>query len=291
MTNWKNVVVSHILPLIYGGVSSRLPQHFKTKEPGHIRITASYNDLLLCKTTSKSLWRMRSGQRYYLCNLPTKRWLVLPAYPDEYEDKEVIVGMVHNDVNKEDSLRVMRIPLSQSSTNTFVVEIFSSQTNRWTESHALHPHKVDVFEKVCWFSSCCNATLHWLTTGNDVIAYNPYNPEKCQLLIKPIGFNCHSIISTWLVACQGTSSTLQLAQTDKRYLGSAAIRIWELMSYDTGEWNMKHELFLDRLARTLSSDEPELEPLTVLPNITWFLSKLWECSVIVCPGIAFVVQF
>ncbi|KAJ4847467.1 hypothetical protein Tsubulata_019172 [Turnera subulata] len=211
-----------------------LPCFRPRRKPGsgnrgvHVRIAATWNDLLLCHSTHPGDMARRV---YYLCNPLTKKWRALPHFCSKPPFmKDVVVGLVC--YNQGNEFQVVRI-------HKRIAQVFSSKTNKW--------FKMDVPRYDSWFSGV-NVMFSWngilfYANAYNIFAYNPLEPERCHMTDTPREPNEKTIDSMVFGVCEGSLQLLQLCT----YYGGGYFRVWELKDYEKGEWSLKYKLFFDEI--------------------------------------------
>lgn len=231
--------------------------NFLKSEP--IRVMASCHDLLICSHFGS----------YYVVNLLTRCWILVPPPPIRNQDLELILlsiflcpkaGLLcshdQRDINNEDGLckfKVILLPAVRSDlmfdprpsivippeiyASQFSVRIFSSESKQW----------VDI--AVDWYPLSLNAylyfipilshegMLHWLN-GRFLVSLDAHinlshsvdlPNELC--LQSPCGFG----------VCQGQ---FRVARLIYREADGHVLLVWDLEDYHKGAWQLAHRVLL-----------------------------------------------
>ena len=240
----------------------------RLKYPTHIE--ASFDDLLLvCSQVPTNRMEQKSGfyEEYYICNPLTKEWLKLPHLPSNNNAAIVMVGFVclPNSCDNEQGcinnahyrFRVVRIRCLHTESSTtqtrLQVQIFSSETNEWSNSVLSSPRGLNLnpFLSMSCRSGviACNGMLHWVwvegegenQTIKGFVVFDPFHSsEQCHYIDPPIDLSPqHSEISFG-----SFQKRLRIFQKSRYSLDDAgSYTIWELKDYsNSGTWCMKHKL-------------------------------------------------
>lgn len=188
------------------------------------RPVACFEDLLLCRTTGPVL----QEKLYYIYNLLTKQWLMLPPAPPVRREK---VGFICYDRRK---FKVVRIP-RKKVTEKVTLSIFCSESGTWSESVVLNPPGY-----YCYFTNHARVVpfdgkLLWTIQPKIFAVYDPLNNDKELCVLRaPTEVCCFGV-------CKGK---LRIA-TSRRGLppGLGVIELENLES----NWVSKDDIILDRL--------------------------------------------
>ena len=221
-------------------------------------VHASCHDLLLC--SKKMDAGSDSMTAYYMLNPITRQSVALP--PLLQSSRRTWVGFVcyYNDNINMVSYRVLRIPYFPGKyifefPKEFKVDIFSSDTGRWSESVVLWP-KGYLLNEYVFAGVPYNGLLFWLGKDGCVFGVDPCTGRCCRFFQSPIESE-EGLALYHLEVCQGALrmfevSGLPLTVTEQR---QSKLRVWELKDYDNegGEWWMEHELCFHQMVSEKSA--------------------------------------
>ncbi|XP_059642207.1 uncharacterized protein LOC132284150 [Cornus florida] len=257
--------------------SSSSEQH----EPEPICYLASSNGLVLCSATS-------TFQRvYYVCNPLTMHWVELPPPPTCQE--RVIIGFVcksccsFDDTTCTTSFRVVRIhqfekpqyPNPPPRSANLKLDIFSSDTWKWTESMISTRGRSFIMSYDCSNAVVCNEKLHWMFLyRGKIFAYDPFNNTDQFRIIRQPKDRCPAANERLLGECQGHLRFI--------HFYCSIINVWELKDYNVLEWSLVHNVNLDKIKSDLSTFCVSILPLHPTDGEIIYLYSEFSTGIILC---------
>ncbi|OEL15450.1 hypothetical protein BAE44_0023533 [Dichanthelium oligosanthes] len=120
------------------------------------------------------------------------------------------------------------------------LEVFSSETGKWVESHACRESRVKLVEGTG--SVFINGFVNLLTHERKVLAVDPEG-RACRLISLPV--------SSWfgLVGCLGQSQGF-LHYAVQEDCTCTMMQIWVLKDFEKGEWMLKHRFEIEVAPQT-----------------------------------------
>ncbi|BFG36624.1 hypothetical protein CerSpe_228980 [Prunus speciosa] len=249
-------------------------------------VVGTYNDLVCCCAT----WRNQC--HYYICNPYTKQWVALPPTPRCH--KEVRAGFICS-LKEEDGDRKQEyykykivqiiIPddLGDNSSFEFNLQIFCSESGKWTEAVASSPRSFCVNHLLC-DAVAHNGMLYWW--GIDfIIGFNPYSSDNsstttdvdrhiycCRFIGKPVEEFAESFHS--LNVCRGCLRISQrFCYTNPVGRTVLGFSIWEFKDdgheVDGGRWCLLDRFYI----RQIIAKDPLISK--------WYHGRYWEKSILV----------
>lgn len=207
-----------------------------------IRLEGSSGDLILCSGRI-FCFRNSSGTDFYIVNLMTKQWVMLPPSPPE--NKHFIltesVGFLIMDNAEYVVLRFF--PCSGSK---FSAQMFSSERGMWTEVVVTSPRNLNLITTKTWIVSCGRMFYTFTRKRSDVVdsvlALDPFTNDPDQFLCVidfPLEARDIRYLACKLGECGGL---LRFAQLILQPSGFPCISIWELEDdYRKGKWTLVHK--------------------------------------------------
>ncbi|XP_030969740.1 F-box protein At3g26010-like [Quercus lobata] len=256
-----------------------------------VTVQASCNDLLLCCANMVGN-DAGSGpmSEYYVINPISRQWTALPPMPQLARARVGFICWYDTALHKQLSYRVMRIPEFKGESAEFGVEIFSSDTGKWTQSVGLCPQgfRLDVF---AFPGVPYNGLLFWWSSTDCLVGFDPNTSKCCQFFEKPVELNPSHGIER-LGVCHGTLRICQISGYPYEVaFADPCLRVWELKDYDEGgKWNLEHELYFDKmvsekspwLTEYLSKKYPTVAVLAYHPNDGEIVYLMIKFKVVSC---------
>ena len=254
-----------------------------------VTVRASCNDLLLC---CANMVGNDAGSDpmsiYYVINPISRQWTALPPMPQLARARVGFICWYDTALHKPLSYRVMRIPEFKCESAEFGVEIFSSDTGKWTQSVGLCPQgfQLDVF---AFPGVPYKDLLFWWSSTDCLVGFDPNTSKCCQFFEKPGELNPSHGIER-LGVCHGTLRICQISGYPYE-VADPCLRVWELKDYDEGgKWNLEHELYFDKmvsekspwLTEYLSKKYPTVAVLAYHPNDREVVYLMIKFKVVFC---------
>ncbi|PQQ19732.1 uncharacterized protein Pyn_30453 [Prunus yedoensis var. nudiflora] len=246
-------------------------------------VVGTYNDLVCCCAT----WRNQC--HYYICNPYTKQWVALPPTPRCH--KEVRAGFIcspkEEDGDRKQEYHKYKIvqiiipdDLGVNSSFEFNLQIFCSESGKWTEAVASSPRRFYVNHLSC-DAIAHNGMLYWW--GFDfLIGFNPYSSDTscsttdvdhhiycCRFIGKPVEQFAQSFdfLNVW----QGRLRISQSYRNPDRQ--TTGFSIWEFKDdghqVDGGKWCLVDTVDI----RQMIADDPLI--------YKWDHARYWKKCIMV----------
>ncbi|XP_059302885.1 uncharacterized protein LOC132055193 [Lycium ferocissimum] len=214
-----------------------------------IRLKESWGDLILCSGRS-------SGIDYYICNIVTKQWIVLPPTPQEeshFPESEGAGFLIEPNC----WYLVLRfIPLGDYK---FSVQMFSSEQGNWTKLVVMSPRNLNILTRKTSIVACGRMLYTFTYKRSDVVdcvlAFDPFANDPAQFLcvidfpLEACDIRC---LACKLGVCRGR---LRFAQLILQPSGYPCISIWELEDdYRMGKRTLVHKRIPTNTALRVCND-------------------------------------
>nr|POE57366.1 hypothetical protein CFP56_47992 [Quercus suber] len=170
-------------------------------------------------------------------------------YDNDNVDDTVIQASCHDlllctDNMQQVSYRVMRIAEFKGKSTKFKVDIFSSDTGKWSKSVVFCPQGfwLGIFTFV---GVPYNGLLFWWSLNERLVGFDPYTSKCCRVFDKPIELEPSRVER--LVVCHGALRICQLLGYPYNF-ANPKLRVWELKDYDKGgKWCLEHEVYFNQM--------------------------------------------
>ncbi|OIT02494.1 hypothetical protein A4A49_15105 [Nicotiana attenuata] len=232
----------YVLKFLSGnGLSDRVDLGFLyTGRPLGYRISLkeSYGDLILCSG------KPSSGIDFFICNIFTKQWIVLPPAPLEtshFKENEGVGFLI--EPNYFEYLVLRFIPLGDFKFN---IQMFSSEQGKWNKLVVTSPRNLNILTRKTRIVACGRMLYTFTYKRSDVVdcvlAFDPFTNDPARFLCV-IDFPPEAreipCLTGKLGVCQGH---LRFAQLILQPSGYPCISIWELEDdYRMGNWTLLHK--------------------------------------------------
>ncbi|CAK7351321.1 unnamed protein product [Dovyalis caffra] len=185
--------------------------NFLPERNGSVRVSAIFNDLMLCRVDKK-----RDTRAGFVCE---------PYY---FEDNQ-------GDCTINSKYRFRVVHFARSKSQQIVLRTYRPETRQWYRSVLEGP-------EYRWHSNVVayNGKLLWYN-GSRIFAYDPFNPELSTFVDCSFSLG----ICPCIGVCQGFLRLMQF--TVSAGLHRKALDIWELEDYTTQKWSLKHKIYLDAM--------------------------------------------
>ncbi|KAJ1296595.1 hypothetical protein BS78_01G313800 [Paspalum vaginatum] len=197
------------------------------------------NGLLLCRGGGGA------DRCYYVCNPATGKFAALPKPAAGFQAMALAAFEPHGASPHGASPRfhvlnfarpepVRRDLLSRNESWVQGLEVFSSHTGRWVQSHACSDTRFRLVEGMG--SVFVNGFVNLLTLEKKVLAVDPEG-RACRLIFLPV--------ATWFrFGCLGQSQGfLQYAVQEDRVF--PMMQVWALTDFEEGDWVLKHRFDIE----------------------------------------------
>ena len=213
-------------------------------------IQASCHDLLLC--TKNMVSDDAGSSSMIVCNVINPITGKSVALPPLRHSRRARIGFIYRfndkDVNdhkqQQVSYRVMRIPEFKGMSTKFKVDIFSSDTGKWSKSVVLCPQGfwLGIFTFV---GVPYNGLLFWWSLNERLVGFDPYTSKCCRVFDKLVELEPSRVER--LGVCHGALRICQLLGYPYNF-AHPKLRVWELKDYDKGgKWCLEHEVYFNQM--------------------------------------------
>ncbi|KAL4625703.1 hypothetical protein ACB092_05G044500 [Castanea dentata] len=156
-----------------------------------------------------------------------------------------------NPKEEQSSYRVTRIPKFKDKSTEFKVDIFSSDTGKWSESIVSCPRGFRL-AKYAYAGVHYHGLLFWWSTSGHLVGFDPYTSKCCRVIDKPMELALKPGIEH-LGVCNGALRICQIVKED-----DGKLLVWELKDYATkGKWYLEHKVNFNEMV----SDYPRLNDM------------------------------
>ena len=198
---------------------------------------ASCHDLLLCYKNvfvADDDVGSRSMTVYYVLNPITRQSKALPPL---CRSRSARIGFIFScKKEQQSSYRVMRIPKFEGESTEFKVDIFSSDTGKWSESVVSCPQGFQL-ANYAYAGVPYHGLLFWWSSNGHLVGFDPYTSKCCRVIDKPVELALKHGIQR-LGVCNGALRICQIVEENNRKL-----LVWELKDYDTeSKWSLEHKV-------------------------------------------------
>ena len=203
-------------------------------------IQASCNDLLLCTYSNWPVIDRFHMIYYYVVNPIAHTCVGLP--PVTLLGTGYRIGFIYRYGNHDQLIyRVVLIPPFSDKLKETKVEIFASETGKWSNSVLPCPGNFD--RRGVPYK---NLLFWWDSEGGRLIWFDPYNSDCCGFFEHPEKldpFQGH-VIKDPLGVCHGCLRLCQFLKNPQE-----GLRLWEIKDYDDkgGKWYLEHEMYFNEM--------------------------------------------
>ncbi|KAJ9564341.1 hypothetical protein OSB04_000307 [Centaurea solstitialis] len=223
------------------------------QQSDQFKVLAVSNGLILCCLLGPLV--------YYICDPVTRQWITLPRGREMSPNRHPIFfgeGMVSR-VNEDrvvTSYVVVRVELLSSVSSYLNLEMFSSETGKWSDYRLQCPDPIVLLKRGGGPISF-GGVLHWFVYDHGMVAFDPYeDPKRCRIIGFPAERDAeseyrHDGLYRLCDECRGRLRFFEVAPEPVSFY---VFRMWELRDYENGKWVSEFKV----TRSDLSSSDPEL---------------------------------
>lgn len=205
---------------------------------GGVRFMDCCSSLLLCLC-----WKSSSPDAdadYVVCNPATEKWIVLPP-TKELHPKNIIRLGFDPAVPSRFAVFVLVQDLEDDYEIITGMEIFSSETARWTYKQSKWDHETSVDDDDDSISAFFNDTLHLTTRDSSVITVDTKG-ETWHKMLMPLSREDTTDYG-FITECQGRLYAMHMDYSND----GCQLSVWVLEDYASGRWTVKHQANMGEL--------------------------------------------
>ncbi|KAJ4702318.1 F-box domain containing protein [Melia azedarach] len=221
--------------------------YFLPHSPQHeIRVATCFKDLVVCCQNGAVY-----ADVYYICNPLTRQFQMLPPAPKRCVENMLGFICYPHPCDKKQacttyarySYKLVRINKFEGYKREFNVDIFSSETGKWSEKLVRSPKRLSSLYRS--HIVAYNGILYWMDEGNIIVAYDPLNDVgRCRVIDSPIYDGGRNFATEELIGvCGGRLRILQRISYFPGYeCVSTKLSMWELEDCNTGKWKREEQV-------------------------------------------------
>jgi F-box interacting protein len=199
-----------------------------------VRVMDCCSSLLLCLC-----WKSSSTEAdYVVCNPATEKWTVLPATKELHTKNIVRLGF---DPAFPSRFAVFVLVQDLYDREITGVEIFSSETARWTYTQSQWGHETSVDDVDGSVSVFFSGTLHLTTRDSSVITVDTEGKTWHEIRM-PLSMEDTTDYG-FIAECQGRLYAMHMDYSNDR----CQLSVWVLENYASGQWTIKHTTNMKRM--------------------------------------------
>jgi len=203
---------------------------------GGVRVMDCCSSLLLCLC-----WKSSSTDKdadYIVCNPATEKWTVLPATKELHTKNIIRLGF---DPAVPSRFAVFVLVQDLDDGEITGVEIFSSETARWTYKQSKWSHETSVDDDDDSVSAFFNDTLHLTTRDSSVITVDTEGATWHKIRM-PLSMEDTTDYG-FITLCQGCLYAMHMDYSNDE----CQLSVWVLENYASGRWTVKHKANMGEL--------------------------------------------
>ncbi|CAM0884513.1 unnamed protein product [Alopecurus aequalis] len=197
---------------------------------GGVRVLDCCNSLLLCFCWKSSSINEADAD-YVVCNPATEKWSVLPPTKELHTKNIIRLGFDPTVPSRFVVFVLVQDPHDEEITG---VEIFSSETGRWTYKQSEWGDETSVDDHDESVSAFFGSTLHLTARDSSVITVDT-DGKTWHKIRMPLSAE-DTTDCGFIRQCQGCLYAMHMDYSNDEY----KLSVWVLENYASGQWTLKH---------------------------------------------------